>query len=152
MLLDVITDENDENGVLRKQASEIAGQAELVYYQELIDNMIETMRSRNALGLAAPQIGVSKRIFVLRDGTACINPEIIGRRGKVNSFAEGCLSVSEYKRYDIKRSKKITLKYLDREGKTQILKPRKNIDNIVIQHEMDHLNGTLVCDKGNLRS
>ena len=148
--LKIITLGDDQTGVLRK----IAEQVDLVEIPELqtfIDDMLETVAYLGAVGLAAPQIGVDKQIFVLGNGMVCINPTIIGSSGKITSHAEGCLSVGEDKRYDIKRIREVTVRYYDREGKLQTAKPRKKLTNIAIQHEIDHLHGKLICDRGKPR-
>jgi peptide deformylase len=145
----LITLKNDKNGFLRKVA-ELIILEEIPDMQEFINAMIETIYNLGAGGLAAPQLGVSKRIFALNDGMVCINPTIVGRSGKITSHAEGCLSVED-KRYDVKRSREVMIKYLDRSGNLQTLKSRSKMINIAIQHEMDHLNGKLICDHGRLR-
>ncbi len=149
-LLDIITMDDDPEGVLRRTAQPI-DPAEIPDLQDLINNMIETASDIEAMGLAAPQIGVSKRLFVLNDGTVCINPSTKVGTGRVKSYAEGCLSLGTDNRYDIRRLREVTIKCLDREGKPQTLKPRQKIYSFAIQHEIDHLNGKLVCDKGKLR-
>jgi peptide deformylase len=118
--------------------------------QEFIDFMLKTMTELGAVGLAAPQLGVSKQIFVLNDGTVCINPVVVGHSGKITSHAEGCLSVNG-QRYDVKRTREVIIKYFDRGGKLQTLKPRSKLSNVAVQHEMDHLNGKLICDRGRPR-
>jgi len=148
-ILDIITLENDDNGILLKVAEEVNTE-ELADLQPLIDNMIDTMHDAGALGLAAPQIGVSKRIFVLKDGTVCINPGKIMGRDKITSRHEGCLSVGKGARFNVKRIKRVILDCLDRSGKPQRLRPRDKMVSIAIQHEIDHLNGKLICDVGKL--
>lgn len=148
--LKVLTIEEDTEGILRKEAESIDPE-EIPELQKLIDDMLETTLRLGAIGLAAPQVGVSKRLFVLEDGTVCINPSSIMGNGKITSHSEGCLSVGEGKRFDIKRIRNIIVRCLDRNGQTQTLKPRKKLYSIAIQHEIDHLNGRLVCDKGKLR-
>lgn len=145
----LLTLKNDDKGILRKVAERVDLE-DIPNMQEFFDLMIETTVNLGAIGLAAPQIGTSKQVFVLRDGTVCINPTIVGRSGQITSHAEGCLSVDN-QRYDVKRSREVMIRYLDRSGKLQTLKPRSKITNIAIQHEMDHLNGKLVCDRGRPR-
>ncbi len=148
--LKVITIENDQTGILRKVAERV-DLAEIPSLQKLIDDMLDTVVYIGAIGLAAPQVGVSKQLFVLDDGTVCINPSIVGSSGKITSYAEGCLSVDGDERYDVKRMREITIKCFDRNGKLQTLKPRKKLINIAIQHEIDHLHGKLICDRGRHR-
>jgi peptide deformylase len=141
---------NDLDGILRKSA-DMVDLEDIKNIQELIDLMLKKTYELGAMGLAAPQIGISKQIFVLSDGTVCINPTIVGRSGKITSYAEGCLSVGE-QRFDIKRSRDLKIKFLDRFGESQMLKPKNKLISITIQHEMDHLNGKLVCDRGRPRT
>lgn len=148
-VLDIVTVSNDSSGILRRVAEPIAP-SEIPLYQDLIDNMLETVLDIGALGLAAPQVGHSIQLFVLEDGTVCINPGSMMGSGKVTSHNEGCLSVPG-ERYDIKRIRHVMVRCLDREGKPQLLKPAKKYTSIAIQHEIDHLNGRLVCDKGKRR-
>lgn len=148
-ILEIVSQENDVKGILRKKAEKVSPD-EIEGLQELIDDMLETTIHIKALGLAAPQVGVSKQLFVLEDGTVCINPGSMMGSGKVTSHGEGCLSVpDEY--YEIKRIRHVLVRCLDRHGAPQTLKPRKKVYSVAIQHEVDHLNGVLVCDKGKLR-
>ena len=149
-ILDIVTVDEDVKGVLTTTAAPVDPK-EIPELQQLIDDMLETTLHLSAIGLAAPQVGVNKRIFVLEDGTVCINPGSIMGSGKITSHAEGCLSVGESKRYDVKRIRNVIVRCLDRHGKPQMLKPKKKLYNIAIQHEIDHLNGRLVSDKGKLR-
>ena len=115
--------------------------------QRLIDDMVETIQQVGGVGLAAPQIGKSWRIIVLQmpgeEPIAIINPEIVRRTGE-QEVAEACLSVPGYAG-KIKRSASITVKGWDRQGKTIRLKAT-NLMAEVLQHELDHLNGTLYID------
>lgn len=147
--LGILTLKNDENGVLRKIAERV-DLGDIPNMQELFDSMIKTTADLGAIGLAAPQIGISKQVFVLNDGTVCINPTTVGRSGQITSHAEGCLSV-DGQRFDVKRAREVTIRYFDRSGKLQMLKPRSKLINVAIQHEMDHLNGKLICDRGRPR-
>jgi peptide deformylase len=150
-VLDIINIDNDPKNILTCVAESVASD-EFAIYQKVIDDMIDTMKHLGALGLAAPQIGISKRIFVLADGTVCVNPESIMGSGKVTSHAEGCLSVGGGRFYDVKRIRNVIVRGQDRNGKPITLKPKKKIISIAIQHEIDHLNGRLICEKGKLRN
>ena len=77
----------------------------------------------------------------------CINPGSVMGSGKITSHQEGCLSVPG-KRFEIKRIRNVIVRCLDRNGKTQTLRPKKKLYAIAVQHEIDHLNGRLVCDRG----
>jgi peptide deformylase len=149
-VLDIVTVADDVKGILTMVNNPVDPK-EIPELQQLIDDMLETTLHLSAVGLAAPQVGVNKRIFVLEDGTVCINPGSMMGSGKITSHAEGCLSVGPDKRYDIKRIRNVMVRCLDRAGKPQLLKPKKKLYNIAVQHEIDHLNGRLVCDKGKLR-
>jgi len=115
----------------------------------VLDNMRDTMYAFNGAGLAAPQIGISKRIIVLDPGDnfiEMINPEIIRHEGE-NEATEGCLSVPRIVGR-VNRAEKISVKGLTREGKEIIM----DIDDSdymarIFQHEIDHLNGILFTDK-----
>lgn len=145
-ILELLTIDTDIDGILRKVAESVAPE-EIDSLQELIDDMFETMNSIGAVGLAAPQVGVSKRLFVMRDDIVCINPSSCMGSGRVKSHSEGCLSVPG-KFYTIKRIRNVIIRCLDRHGQPQKLKPAKKLHAIAIQHEIDHLNGRLISDKG----
>lgn len=145
-ILEIITKDTDHRDILRQVAKPMPIE-DIPGYQKLIDDMIETTQHIGAVGLAAPQVGYSVRLFVLEDGTVCINPGKVMGSGKISSHYEGCLSVPE-KRYNVKRIRKAIVDGLDRDGKPLRLKPRKKLYSIAIQHEIDHLNGKLVCDRG----
>lgn len=120
--------------------------------QYLIDNMIETMYSVRGLGLAANQVGVSRRLCVIDCSSkedkgqiiVLANPLIIEREGTIES-EEGCLSIPGYIS-SIKRSEKVFVKGLDREGK-QIEVEATGLLARVLQHEIDHLDGLLFIDR-----
>jgi peptide deformylase len=137
--------------VLRRKAetvTEIDGNI-----QRLIDDMAETMYNAPGVGLAANQIGELRRVIVVdtaqeeedskRDLIALINPEILEAEGK-HAIEEGCLSVP-YFREKIPRSEKVLVKALDRHG-NPIELSAEGIQAIVLQHEIDHLNGVLIID------
>ena len=120
--------------------------------RELIDDMAETMYAAPGVGLAAPQIGVAKRIFVIdvatedepSDFRAFINPEILLTQG-TQSYQEGCLSfpgVSE----NIKRAEQVKVRALNAEGEPFELEA-DGLLAVAIQHENDHLDGVLMIDK-----
>src|SRR6056297_2869580 len=111
---------------------------------DLIDKMFETMYAEDGVGLAAPQIGISKRIAVvdIREDNkiVLINPEIIVEEGK-SVMKEGCLSIPG-EIGDVVRSEKIKVKSLDRKG-NEIEFEAEGFEARAIQHEIDHLNGIL---------
>ena len=121
--------------------------------QKLIDDMIDTMRAANGVGLAAPQIGVSLRIAVIEmpeeEVITLINPEVIKRQGE-RVVEEACLSVPGYQG-EIKRSLTIKVKAQDRQGKGIRLKGEGLLAQ-ALEHETDHLNGTLYIDHMEMES
>lgn len=118
-------------------------------------NMLETMYENNGVGLAAVQVGVLKRIIVVdvwHDNETrpllMINPEIIEYSDTQKDFAEGCLSVPGIRK-KISRPSEITVKYFDLNGAEHVI----NADGLLavcIQHEIDHLNGIVIEEKGEL--
>ncbi len=114
---------------------------------DLINNMIETMYSEDGVGLAAPQIGVLKRIIVADTGEELIeiiNPEIIEKDGE-KIAEEGCLSIPEQKG-KVKRAAKIKVKGKTKKGDI-LNREAEGLLARIIQHEIDHLNGVLFIDK-----
>jgi len=115
--------------------------------QRLIDDMVETMQQANGVGLAAPQVGVSLRVIVLQmpdeQPIAIINPEVVRHSGE-QEVTEGCLSVPGYFG-EIKRPASVTVKGRDREGKAIRIKGTGLMAE-ALEHEIDHLNGSLYID------
>ncbi len=112
----------------------------------LIKSMILVMRKNRGGGLAAPQIGISKRVIVwedFEDGKYLINPVIAHSQGKVKS-REGCLSVPNIQR-DIKRRRLIEVVGFDLAGESLVLELTNRVA-IIVQHEMDHLDGITILD------
>ena len=120
--------------------------------QKVIDGMAGIMYEAPGVGLAAIQVGYDKSIIVYdvslkeekRSLQVLINPKIISSEGKIVSENEGCLSVPDL-RADIKRSASILVEGLDREGKPLKIEADELLA-LVLQHEIDHLNGTLIID------
>lgn len=117
--------------------------------QKLIDDMFDTMYAAKGIGLAAPQIAISKKIAVIdvsnnKSETWClINPVIVERKGEA-LMEEGCLSVPGV--YDkVPRALRVKLQALDRYGKPYEIETEDLLAHC-IQHEVDHLNGTLFLD------
>ncbi len=135
----------DGDEILRKKSKEVEVIDEKII--ELLDDMKETMRENDGVGLAAVQVGVLKRIFVIEiDETYLefINPEIVSFSGEqVNQ--EACLSVPGAAGF-VKRPYEITMRALDRHGKVfEVL--GDDFMAIAMCHEYDHLEGTLYKDK-----
>jgi peptide deformylase len=118
---------------------------------ELSKNMAETMYAAPGVGLAAPQVGESRRLIIIdvspKDGPrrpiTAVNPEIILRDGEAYE-EEGCLSVPEYYAR-VQRSARIKVKYLDMEG-NEVTLDAAGLLAIAFQHEIDHLDGILFVD------
>lgn len=120
--------------------------------ETLIDDLIETMYAAPGIGLAAPQVGVALRIFVLdlsvgRDPAALhvmVNPEFVERDG-MQLEEEGCLSVPGFTS-TVARPKRVVVKGLNRQGESQTLEGTGLMAR-ALQHEIDHLNGCLFVDR-----
>ncbi|HPZ53344.1 MAG TPA: peptide deformylase [Clostridia bacterium] len=116
--------------------------------KRLIDDMFDTMYDLNGVGLAAPQIGIVRRIVVIDDYNgakyALINPYIVSEIGEQES-REGCLSIPGYYGY-VKRPAKIHVKALNENGEEIEIKATGMLANI-LSHELDHLDGILYKDK-----
>lgn len=118
---------------------------------KVMDDMLQTMYAAPGIGLAAPQVGVLKRFFVVdvgeeekREPRFFINPEITGMSDEKSVYEEGCLSLP--KQYaDVERAERVSLRYQDRRGESRTL----DADGMLarcIQHELDHLDGILFVD------
>jgi peptide deformylase len=140
--------------VLRKKATEIS--ADYPELQTLIDNMFDTMYDSNGIGLAAPQIGLPIRLFIV-DGSEIdnihppdfkevfINPVILEEFGQEWEFEEGCLSIPDIRAY-VKRKGELTLRYWD----LNWVEHTRTFDGMaarIIQHEYDHIEGILFTDR-----
>ncbi|MDO4392472.1 MAG: peptide deformylase [Clostridium sp.] len=132
--------------ILRKTSREVEEVTDKI--RELLDDMVETMHKYNGVGLAAPQVGILKRVIVidLYDGEEplqLVNPKIIKAKGK-QEVEEGCLSFpNEYAK--MVRPKEVTVEALDRDGKKVII-TGKDLLAQALAHEIDHLNGILFVD------
>ncbi|MDD2389531.1 MAG: peptide deformylase [Desulfobacterales bacterium] len=120
--------------------------------QNIIDKMAKTMYEAPGIGLAANQVGVGQSIITYdvssgeeRNLQVLINPKIISHEGSILSEAEGCLSVPDF-RADVNRAEKVMVKGLDREGNPVSIEA-EGMQAIVLQHEIDHLNGKLFIDR-----
>ena len=120
--------------------------------RRLMDDMLETMYAAPGVGLAAPQVGISKRVIVVdvaRTGDApepmqMANPEIIEASSERSTVEEGCLSLPEHFA-EVKRPERVRIRYLVRENEIR----ERDMDGFLatcIQHEMDHLDGILFVD------
>lgn len=133
----------DQN--LRKKSKEVKNFDEDLW--QLLDDMKETMYSNDGMGLAAPQVGVLRRIVVVDVNNMfveLINPQIVYQEGK-DIEKEGCLSVGPFKGR-VERPYKITVKAVDRYGYPFSLTGEKWLARCIC-HELDHLDGILFIDK-----
>ena len=115
--------------------------------KKLMANMAETMYSAKGVGLAAPQVGISKRVIVVDVGDGLYqlaNPEVIASSG-LQDGPEGCLSVPDIVG-DVKRSEHVTVKALNEAGE-EVTIDASGFKARAFQHEIDHLNGILFTDK-----
>lgn len=118
--------------------------------QKFFDDMIETMYLDDGVGLAAPQVGVSKQVIIVcptakpGEEYVIINPVILNESGR-EAEMEGCLSLPGLS-VKVERSQKIQLRFQDRNGKAWEVK-LKDFFARVVQHEMDHLKGLLLIDR-----
>ncbi len=142
--------------VLKRVADDIA--ADYSNLAQLIENMWETMYNASGVGLAAPQIGLSIRLFMvdtvqmMEEGEedqgikrVFINARITQQEGDLWAYEEGCLSIPKLTG-DVERQKKITIEFLDENFKPQVL----HLDGLnarVVQHEYDHIEGVLFTEK-----
>lgn len=122
------------------------------YLKQLMDDMLETMYAAPGIGLAAVQVGILKRVIVIdiskdeekKTPLFLVNPEITFKSPKNSVHEEGCLSLPGYFA-EIERPEECHIKYLDYNGQEKNLKA-KGLLSTCIQHEIDHLNGTLFID------
>ena len=123
--------------------------------RHLLDDMLETMYADKGVGLAAPQIGISKRIIVVDDKVGennepglhplhMVNPEIIEKSAETILFNEGCLSLPG-QCAEVERHARIKVKYLDYNGEEKVLEAEDYLA-VILQHETDHLDGILYID------
>ena len=134
------------DSVLRQKAKRVRSISASV--QKLIDDMIETMDDAHGVGLAANQVGVLRRVIVIRlpedeEPRVFINPEIVRREGE-REVEEGCLSIPGYLGL-VRRSVTVRAKGLDRDGK-QIRVGADELLAQALEHEIDHLDGVLYID------
>ncbi len=140
------------DGVLRTHARPVDSVNRDI--RKLVDDMAETMYEAPGIGLAANQVGELKRVVVIdiqKEGESTglitlINPEIIERRGST-AVEEGCLSVPDFYS-EVKRAEEVRVRALNVDGK-EIEIDARGLLAVVLQHEIDHLNGKLFIDRLN---
>ncbi|MDO5041670.1 MAG: peptide deformylase [Peptoniphilus sp.] len=135
----------DEDPILRKKSRTVEKFDDRL--KTLIEDMYETMDEAQGVGLAAPQIGILKRLIVIDDNadtrTVLINPEIVEKDGSEVSY-EACLSVPE-KQGEVERATHIIVDYVDADNNKKQMEATDMLARI-LQHEIDHLNGILYTD------
>lgn len=136
------------NSILRKTAEKVVSFDNKI--KEISEEMYRIMKKSEGIGLAGPQVNINKRIIIVgnlsnEEYNVYINPEITSFSDGKEISEEGCLSLPNIFGL-VKRSKKIYLKYNDLEG-NKIKEKIKGLKAIVIQHEIDHLNGILFIDR-----
>lgn len=127
-------------------------------FQTFVDDLVETMRAANGAGLAAPQVGVSKRVFCVEvrsnprypykpdlELRVLVNPELRILSDERFSSYEGCLSIPDL-RGRLPRAPEIEVSYLDRSGR-HVVEQIRGLSAGTFQHELDHLDGTLFVDR-----
>lgn len=130
--------------VLRQKAKMVPNINESIV--KLLKNMADTMYANEGVGLAAPQIGVSKRVIVVDVGDGLfefVNPVIVESSGE-QIGAEGCLSLPNLVG-EVKRAKKVVVKALDKNGEEIVIEANDYLAR-AFQHEIDHLDGRLFID------
>ncbi len=135
---------------LKQECEEVAEVNDEI--RELLDDMLETMYAAPGIGLAAPQIGVMKRVVVMDvsddkdkpQPLKLVNPEIIWESEDTSVYQEGCLSIPE-QYADVERPAEVGLRYLDENGKEHEIEA-DGLLATCIQHELDHLDGILFTD------
>jgi len=145
------------NPILRSKA-EFVENIEDLRIQQLVDNLLITVKQANGMGIAAPQVGASDRIFIVAsrpnpryphapemEPTAMINPKILARSNETVKAWEGCLSIPGI-RGSVPRDRAIEVEYSDRHGK---LHQQQLTDFVarIFQHELDHLDGIVFLDR-----
>jgi len=113
---------------------------------DVLEEMVSLMRSNHGIGLAAPQVGIAQRLFIVEingHSVRLVNPAIVGRSGR-DRMIEGCLSLPGVQA-DIERADQVEVRGYDVRGRKQ----RHCVQGLwarVMQHELDHLDGVLICD------
>ena len=136
--------------LLKRRAQPVAGVDRHV--RRLMDSMLETMHAAHGIGLAAPQVGVLKRVIVVdisqpeepADPYRMANPEVVWRSPELVSGEEGCLSLPE-QFGEVTRPEGVRVRYLDEDGEARELEAHGLLAKCV-QHEIDHLQGVLFVD------
>ena len=134
---------------LKRKAQRVARVDDAI--RKLMDDMLETMYAAPGVGLAAPQVGVTKRVLVVDIGKGearkpllMANPEIVSASEELATYEEGCLSFPE-QFAEVERPVKVRIRYIDHENEIREIEA-EGLLATCIQHEMDHLDGVLFVD------
>ncbi len=142
----VITNPNEE---LRKKSDFVVpDDVSSSEIQNLIQDLVETMKLEDGIGIAAPQIGVHKQVVIVSTGDkyqVFINPKIVKKSFRKIVSEEGCLSVPGVFGL-VKRPRAVEVEALGANGEELVIKA-EGMSSIILQHEIDHLNGILFIDK-----
>lgn len=137
--------------VLRKQCEPVQPEEINDEFRSILNDMFETMISANGVGLAAPQVGIAKRFFVVMADDdvrrVFINPTITKTSNDLVDYEEGCLSIPGVYE-NIKRPSKVSVSAINENGKHFTIEEADGLLARVIQHENDHLDGVLYIDRG----
>ena len=146
MIKEIVTHPDDR---LREKSKDVSlGEITTEKFSQLVKDMTETMKKKDGIGLAAPQIGVGKRVAVINSKNGVIifvNPKVVRKSFLKDIDEECCLSVPG-KYGKVKRCRKITVRFDDGQGQKNTIVAR-GLFARVIQHELDHLDGILFIDK-----
>lgn len=139
----------DANDKILTTKAKVVEDVNSIEIKTLIEDLIETSIEIGGYGLAAPQVGIDKQLFVYRktslggDYKVVINPTVIVSAEKMVSRNEGCLSLPGFRR-DMKRSKTFVISCINASGEVVRLKGSTKIETLILQHEVDHLFGKLI--------
>lgn len=143
----------DGDDILEKKCREVEKVDQKII--ELGQDMLDTMYKNDGIGLAASQVGILKRVIVYdvryiqedgkKEGHILINPKITSRSKSMIEVEEGCLSFPDVYE-NVLRHEKVTVEYTDIEGKKRKINA-KDIEAVVLQHEIDHLDGIVFLDR-----
>lgn len=143
--MEIVTVDSPKAGVLRRKARAVGRMTPQI--QQLIDGMIDAMHEANGVGLAAPQVGASKRVIIAEVEErlhVLIDPKIVRHEGE-ELGTEGCLSIPGLVA-DVPRAARVIVKGKNRKGRGITLKGEGLLAR-VLQHEVDHLDGILFLDR-----
>ncbi len=143
--MEIITVDSPKAGVLRRRAQPVRVVTREV--QALIDQMFQTMRDAHGLGLAAPQVGVSRRVFVARledRQIVLVDPEVLHQEGE-EMATEACLSIPGLLG-DVPRAQRVTVRGRNRRNRFVTIEATGLLARILL-HEIDHLDGILFTDR-----